>query len=101
MSTLRRVVCVTLVIFGALSSLGTCATYPSYDIGTPSLTQIYVNPVTGNDANAGTLAAPVRSIGRAWRMVPDGTRTQGMHYRLCCAHGLPSSACCYSDDGFL
>ena len=29
-------------------------TGPSYDIGTPTLTDVWVNPVSGNDANTGS-----------------------------------------------
>ena len=46
-------------------------------------TQIWVDPVVGNDAAAGTQAAPVRTISEAWARVPSGTPlTRGVTINL-------------------
>lgn len=46
---------------------------PTYDIGAPTLTEIWVDPTLGNDARAGaSRAEAVRSLSEAWRRVPVG-----------------------------
>jgi hypothetical protein len=47
---------------------------PAYDIGTPTLTDIWVDPAAGDDAAIGaTRAAAVRTVSEAWRRIPIGT----------------------------
>ncbi len=41
-----------------------------YETGTPSYTEIWVDPVSGNDSNPGTLASPFRTLAHAWETVP-------------------------------
>lgn len=42
-----------------------------YDIGTPKLTQLYVDPARGDDNNSGTTnKAPFKSLDAAWRSIP-------------------------------
>jgi len=44
-----------------------------YDIGTPALTEIYVDPIRGNDGNSGrSAAAPLRTLTTAWAAIPPG-----------------------------
>lgn len=57
-----------LAFAGAPSTAGAVAIVPAADA--PAI-DIYVNP-NGNDAAAGTLAAPIRTIAEAWRRVPSG-----------------------------
>lgn len=46
-----------------------------YDMGSPTLTELYVSP-TGNDVNAGTsLTTPLRTLTAAWNLIPNGTLT--------------------------
>jgi hypothetical protein len=49
------------------------ATGTPYDMGTPTLSELYVSS-TGNDANSGTeIGAPLRTLTAAWNMIPAGT----------------------------
>jgi len=44
-----------------------------YDIGLPSLTELYVDPTSGDDNNAGTSrSAPVKTVQAAWALIPSG-----------------------------
>lgn len=44
-----------------------------YQIGTPVLTNIWIDPVHGDDANSGlTEAHPLRTIAEAWGRIPQG-----------------------------
>ncbi|MBK9246755.1 MAG: right-handed parallel beta-helix repeat-containing protein [Ignavibacteria bacterium] len=43
-----------------------------YAIGTPTLTELYVDPIRGDDNNSGTTnKAPFRSFDAAWRSIPS------------------------------
>ena len=57
---------------------------PAYDVGTPSVTELWVDPASGNDARAGgTRADAVRTLAEAWRRVPAGvTLSQGVRINL-------------------
>lgn len=47
---------------------------PAYDIGTPTVTDLWVDPVRGNDANAGSSRAlAFRTLTEAWNRVPINT----------------------------
>ncbi len=51
-----------------------------YDIGTPTLSEIFVSP-SGNDLNSGnSTATPVRTLNEAWSRVPS--TTSGIGYRI-------------------
>ncbi len=56
----------------------------SYDMGSPVLRNIWVDPVHGSDSagNGTTRARAYRSIERAWRDVPAYTRFSSTGYRL-------------------
>lgn len=64
------------VIFAVIALLlanqvSEAARYPEYDIGSPTLTHYYVNPVTGSDSNAGTTrSSALRTLARAWQLMP-------------------------------
>jgi len=46
----------------------------TYDIGSPSYTDIWVDPVNGSDGRIGaTRGAAVRTVDRAWRLIPTNT----------------------------
>ena len=55
---------------------------PPYDIGNPTLIDLYINPTTGTDANDGlSPESALQSVDTAWRRIPMGERlTTG--YRL-------------------
>jgi hypothetical protein len=47
---------------------------PRFDIGSPELVELWVDPSRGNDAVAGlSRAEPLRTLSEAWRRVPAGT----------------------------
>jgi hypothetical protein len=56
----------------------------AYDIGTPTLQALFVDPLQGNDANDGTTPNnPLQTVREAWRRIPMGeTLTQGYHVWL-------------------
>ncbi|MEK9138954.1 MAG: right-handed parallel beta-helix repeat-containing protein, partial [Bacteroidota bacterium] len=57
-----------------------------YDMGTPTLREIWVS-TTGNDANSGaTRALAKRTLASAWASIPNGTLT-GTGYRIAIASG--------------
>jgi len=46
---------------------------PAYDVGTPLLNEIWVDPAAGDDSAGGaTRSAAVRTVAEAWRRVPVG-----------------------------
>lgn len=56
---------------------------PSYDIGDPSWTDLFVDPVNGDNENEGrTRSTAVRGILAAFRRLPDGTQTNATRIRL-------------------
>lgn len=57
---------------------------PVYDIGSPAVADIWVDPVAGDDAAAGaSRAAPLRTLAEAWRRVPARTPlVQGVRINL-------------------
>jgi hypothetical protein len=67
---------------------GASAQGRAYAIGSPSYTDIWVDPVAGNDANTGTTrSVAVRTVDRAWRMIPVNSpstpfTTSGYRIRL-------------------
>ena len=57
---------------------------PAFDIGTPVVADIWVDPTAGNDAAAGSSRGEaVRTLTEAWRRIPVGTElTQGVRINL-------------------
>jgi fibronectin type 3 domain-containing protein len=54
-----------------------------YDIGTPVLTDIWVDPVNGNDANTGSARAQaLRTVAAAWNLIPSGATLSGSGRRI-------------------
>jgi len=66
---------------------------PAYDVGSPTLTEIWVDPTLGNDARGGaSRAEAVRTLSEAWRRVPVGVAlSQGVRINLV-AGTYPESA---------
>ncbi|MBI5814274.1 MAG: right-handed parallel beta-helix repeat-containing protein [Nitrospinae bacterium] len=56
----------------------------SFDIGSPSVTEIWVDPVNGSDTASGaSRASALRTLSAAWDMVPSGqTLSTGYHIKL-------------------
>ena len=54
-----------------------------YDIGSPVLTDIWVDPVAGNDTRGGnSRAQALRTVREAWRRLPSVTTTTGYRIQL-------------------
>ena len=59
------------------------ATGPSYDIGTPTLTDVWVNPVSGNDANTGSdRTQALRTVTAAWNRIPMNQTLTATGFRI-------------------
>lgn len=55
---------------------GIAQTAPRYDAGTPTLQQIWVDPVRGNDRSSGRNAdEAVRTLIEAWNRIPPNSLT--------------------------
>ncbi|MBP8000780.1 MAG: right-handed parallel beta-helix repeat-containing protein [Chloroflexi bacterium] len=77
--------------------------YTYYDIGNPTLTNLYISP-TGNDSNTGTSPdTPLQTITAAWNLIPTGTlSTTGYQINLLpgtypCEPGEPDACFNYFD----
>lgn len=59
-----------------------------YDIGNPTLTDLWVDAVNGNDANTGaTRAQALRTLAAAWNRIPAGQPLTGAGRRVWLAQG--------------
>lgn len=55
----------------------------SYNIGTPNLKDLWVDPQKGSDANSGeSRATALRSLTAAWQKIPQGAPLRGSGYRV-------------------
>jgi hypothetical protein len=55
----------------------------AYEIGNPSLIDIWVDPVSGDDTRSGTSAEQaLRTINAAWERIPAGVPLAGKGYRI-------------------
>ena len=57
---------------------------PAFDIGSPFVADIWVDPAAGNDANGGAARTQaLRTLSEAWQRVPAGTTlSQGVRINL-------------------
>jgi len=61
---------------------------PTYDLGKPKLTDIWVDPVQGNDAaDGGTRARALKTVKAALRRLPPDTQAAKSGYRIMLAAG--------------
>jgi hypothetical protein len=66
----------------AILSLPLLAQLP-YDIGQPTLQEVWVDGANGNDANSGSSrGAALRTLTEAWNRIPQGTPLTGSGYRI-------------------
>jgi hypothetical protein len=66
---------------------------PHYDIGTPTLADLWVDPINGNDSNSGaTRAQALRSLTEAWNRVPSGATLSSTGYRIMLVRGSYAEA---------
>lgn len=69
-------VCVAAVPLGA-------APAPAFDIGAPSLTELWVDPVNGADANSGsTRDSALQTVIAAWNKIPEAAGSSGWRIQL-------------------
>ncbi len=97
---MRRVRVATLCAFrfaltaALVSSAGTLVHAQSmepqyYDIGSPTLTDVWVDPVNGNDGNSGTTRADaLRTVAEAWNRIPEGPTLTATGYRVLLVAGI-------------
>lgn len=65
----------------------------AYDIGKPTLQDLWVDPMNGKDSNSGTTRnQALRTITAAWNRVPAGTLTTTGYRILLIAGDYPASA---------
>lgn len=56
---------------------------PRYDIGTPTLTDVWVDPVNGNDANEGSARTQaLRTVTAAWNRIPMNQTLTATGFRI-------------------
>lgn len=66
-----------------LGGTGTLPTGREYALGTPTLTDLWVDPSGGNDSNEGTSRArALRTVQAAWNRIPRGSTLTGTGYRI-------------------
>lgn len=71
------------ILFVFLSFIPVSHAITYYDPGVPTLSDLWVDPLNGNDANSGTsLASAVKTISRAWNLIPGGSVLTGTGYRI-------------------
>ena len=57
---------------------------PKFDIGNPTLKDLWVDPDKGDDrASGATRAQAVKSLAAAWKLIPERPATHGWQIRLC------------------
>jgi hypothetical protein len=64
-----------------------------YDIGSPTLTDLYISPYGDNGNSGASRSEPLQTIGEAWSRIPEGTLS-GAGYRL---NLLPGTYPCEGD----
>ncbi len=88
MRRMRLFLWVVLVVLGG-AALATAQDAPfvlngqPYDIGQPTLRDVFIDPVNGDDNNDGSSASPWRTLDHAWIQLPmGGTLTEGVRMVL-------------------
>lgn len=83
MQSLSRILLIlSLTLLSSTSSAQT-AGQNTYDIGSPTLTEIWVDPVSGNDSrNGNSEAQAYRSLTAAWNRIPSGNLSGGFQINI-------------------
>jgi hypothetical protein len=72
------------LLLAILLAVSTAAAQTRYDIGNPSLQDVYVNPATGSDSASGTSrTSALKTLTEAWNRIPQGVQlTTGYRIQL-------------------
>gem|GEM_PF-736543 len=85
-AALRRIlssVVMTFLFAIIVVQIAGAAASPTYDIGTPTLRDIWVDPVNGNDGNSGaTRSQALKTLYQAWNSIPMSQTLSATGYRL-------------------
>jgi hypothetical protein len=85
-----------LIVLALMKSVSSAQTFdpPRYEVGTPALTDLWVDPVAGSDAASGlTSNQALRTLAEAWNRVPAGAPLASPGYRILLQPGdYPESA---------
>ncbi|CAK0747916.1 exported hypothetical protein [Gammaproteobacteria bacterium] len=74
---------IILLMNKASTALDSRFSHDIYDIGSPVLSDLWVNPVTGQDTNSGlSLQSPLKTLTAAWNKLPVATTTTGYRINL-------------------
>lgn len=74
--------CVVAFVLSFILSPDASAANP-YDMGSPTLVELYVNPSTGNDNNNGlSSSAALKTLRAAWNLIPAQTSSTGYRINL-------------------
>ena len=84
---MKNLVCSILLaiafFYGISSSYAEPIRQGVYNIGNPILSDIWVDPVKGNDSNSGTSRNnPLKSLREAWNRIPSDTELTSTGYRI-------------------
>jgi hypothetical protein len=72
-----------LCFMAALSAGAQSFDPPSYEVGSPVLTNLWVNPVSGSDAASGLVSnQALRTFAEAWNRIPSGQTLTSHGYRI-------------------
>jgi hypothetical protein len=72
-----------LCLWGVGIAAGQSLSPYTYDIGSPALQDIWVDPSSGNDANQGNVRSqPLRTLTAAWNRIPARQSLSGTGYRI-------------------
>lgn len=82
--SLFRATVLTAIVFAFLCSVASGQTMNPirYDIGNPTVRDVWVDPANGNDNNPGTANRPLQTVYAAWDMVPQGEELTGNGWRI-------------------
>ncbi|MBA4371403.1 MAG: right-handed parallel beta-helix repeat-containing protein [Thermodesulfovibrio sp.] len=85
-----RLIVVLLVVVPSILSLSPMPvySYSAYDIGSPTLQDIWVDPLSGNDAQGGSSRSDaLRTVSEAWNRIPSNETLSSTGYRIMLVSG--------------
>jgi hypothetical protein len=77
-----------VLVLAAGTATAQSLTVNTYDVGSPTLTELFVDGAAGDDGNNGlTPTTALRTVDEAWRRIPQGVPLTGTGYRVNFAAG--------------